>query len=238
MFTLALSDRPRDAVLRWAAGVLGSHPRHDAIVVTHDYLNATSGARSHSDGASQADGSNAVGGSDGERLFQMVRRHPNVFLVLCGNDDGESYLLSRGDHGQAIHQLMSNYQQWPNGGNGWLRYLQFFPERDEVVVRSYNVLSRAHNHSSDLTLTHCMRGRKACADAWRNGSTADGVDGRGVWYSSANAPGGTPSLRVQPTRQSSWLRAGTLPRYLATISFALWLCAMAVRYGCALKLAS
>ena len=40
-------------------------------------------------------------------------------------------------------------------------------------------------------------------------------------------------------------RAGTLPRYLATISFALcamadlvWLCAMAVRYGCALKLAS
>ena len=64
---------------------------HDAIVVTHDYLNATSGARSHSDGASQADGSNAVGGSDGERLFQMVRRHPNVFLVLCGNDDGEGY---------------------------------------------------------------------------------------------------------------------------------------------------
>ena len=47
----------------------------------------------------------------------MVRRHPNVFLVLCGNDDGEGYLLSRGDHGQAIHQLMSNYQQWPNGGD-------------------------------------------------------------------------------------------------------------------------
>ena len=88
-----------------------------------------------------------------------------------------------------------------------MRYLQFFPERDEVVVRSYNVLSRAHNHSSDLTLSHCMRGRKACADAWRNGSTADGVDGRGVWYSSANAPGGTPSLRVQPTREPSWLRA-------------------------------
>ena len=97
--------------------MLGSHPRHDAIVVTHDYLNATRGARSHLDGASQADGSNAVGGSDGERLFQMVRRHPNVFLVLCGNDDGEGYLLSRGDHGQAIHQLMSNYQQWPNGGD-------------------------------------------------------------------------------------------------------------------------
>ena len=58
-----------------------------------------------------------MGGSAGERIFQnLVRRHPNVFLVLCGHDDGEGYLLSRGDHGQAIHQLMSNYQQWPNGG--------------------------------------------------------------------------------------------------------------------------
>ena len=105
-------------MLRWAAGVLGSHPGHDAIVVTHDYLIAASGARSQWDQRPQADGSNAVGGSDGERLFQnLVRRHPNVFLVLCGNDDGEGYLLSRGDHGQAIHQLMSNYQQWPNGGD-------------------------------------------------------------------------------------------------------------------------
>ena len=135
---------------------------------------------------------------------------------------------------------MSNYQQWPNGGDGWLRYLQFFPERNEVIVRSYNVLSRAHNHSSDLTLSHCMRSRKACADPWRNRSTADGAEGRGVWYSSHNAPGGTPSLRVQP----SVLRTGTTltltlsplsSLYFATISFALWLCAMAVRYGYALK---
>ena len=118
MLVICLEYRPRDSALQWAAGVLRSHPRHDAIVVTHDYLNATSGARSDYShlNTAQADGSNAVRGSDGEQLFQMIRRHPNVFLVLCGHDDGEGYLLSRGDHGQPIHQLMSNYQQWPNGG--------------------------------------------------------------------------------------------------------------------------
>jgi predicted MPP superfamily phosphohydrolase len=46
MLVICLEYRPRDSALQWAAGVLRSHPRHDAIVVTHDYLNAKSGARS------------------------------------------------------------------------------------------------------------------------------------------------------------------------------------------------
>ena len=224
MLVICLEYRPRGMVLRWAAGVLGSHPGHDAIVVTHDYLNARNGTRSDysRSNATQADGSNAVRGSDGEQLFQMLRRHPNVFLVLCGHDDGEGYLLSHGEHGQPIHQLMSNYQQWPDGGDGWLRYLQFFPERNELVVRSYNVLSREHNHSSDLTLTHCMRSRKACADAWRNESTADSAKGRGVWYSSRTAPGGSPSLLVSQSVTTTHLAGSSWPSH--TLLFFSFVC--------------
>ncbi len=167
---------------------------HHAILVTHSYLNATTRARSAAAprGAARPDGSNAVGGAEGEAVFDaLVRPHPHVFLVLCGHDDGVGYLVARdGATGRPVHQVLSNYQQWPRGGDGWLRVLGFRPSRDELSLRSFNVLTQRYNRSARLVLPHCMSGGAGCAAERR-------ADAPSQWYGSSEVEGGVASLTLE-----------------------------------------
>ncbi len=41
-------------------------------------------------------------------------------------------------NGVTVHSILSNYQAYENGGNGWLRIMQFSPSRNRVSVRTYS----------------------------------------------------------------------------------------------------
>ena len=58
-------------------------------------------------------------------------------LILCGHDYGE---WNRTDtyEGHTFHTMLADYQDDPNGGNGWLRRLQFRPSENMVQVRTYS----------------------------------------------------------------------------------------------------
>jgi hypothetical protein len=60
--------------------------------------------------------------------------------VVCGHVCTSAYLASRGEHGNTVHQVLVDYQNSPNGGNGWLRLLQFLPDGRTVQVRDYTPL--------------------------------------------------------------------------------------------------
>ena len=70
-----------------------------------------------------------------------MRRHPFI-LVLNGHalGDGTGYLVSTTDGGTQCHQLLSNYQMNHLGGAGYLRLLEFLPDRNTVRVHSYSPL--------------------------------------------------------------------------------------------------
>lgn len=134
---------PRDAVLAWMDSLIGSHPHHRVIMVVHAYLET---ATRRFDWSSSSSGmnphaflGNAPGGvNDGEELWQKVlRKHENVCLVLCGHTS-QGHLISTGDKGNAVHQILYNTQDQPNGGNGWLRLLEFYPDGRTVQARSYS----------------------------------------------------------------------------------------------------
>jgi hypothetical protein len=40
--------------------------------------------------------------------------------------------------GNRVYSLLSDYQSRPNGGNGLLRIMRFFPDRDEILVRTFS----------------------------------------------------------------------------------------------------
>jgi hypothetical protein len=49
---------------------------------------------------------------DGEMLWNaLVRRHPGIFLVLCGHvgGSGTGQLASRGDGGNLVEQVLANF---------------------------------------------------------------------------------------------------------------------------------
>ena len=109
---------PNDSVLAWANETIAQYPDRRVIVATHDYLNLD-GERTH----------------EGNHIWKsFAAPHANqVFLVLCGHMHGEA---QRTDHvnGYKIHQLLADYQDRPNGGNGWLRILEFHPTEAKIIV--------------------------------------------------------------------------------------------------------
>jgi hypothetical protein len=110
------------AVLNWADDLLKQHPDRRAIVSRHAIIDE--------------DG-NFV--SEGENIFNALKDNPNLFLFLCGHIDGE-YIRTDQHNGRTIYTILSDYQSEPNGGDGWLRRLQFSPESNRITVRSYSVL--------------------------------------------------------------------------------------------------
>ena len=128
---VSLECKPRNEVLEWANKVVAGHPDHRVIVLTHAYMRAN-GRRIEKLGYK-------IKGNSGEEMWQkLVSKHKNVFMVLCGHSSGEAVLTSKGDHGNQVLQVLSDYQNLHNGGESWLRYMVFEPSENKIKVYTYN----------------------------------------------------------------------------------------------------
>ena len=146
---LALEFGPRDPVLDWANQVVSNYPDRKTILVTHTYLysdNTLHGSgieggqvwwNPHNYGIKNEPG----GVNDGVEMWdKLVRLHSNIVMVLNGHvlNDGTGQLVSIGDGGNNVYQMLANYQTLSNGGNGYLRLLEFDPAQETVSVKTYS----------------------------------------------------------------------------------------------------
>ena len=154
---LGLPWTPPVSVRTWADRVIGNHSNHSVLVVFHDYLDAGGQART----------------SNGQQIWETVlKKHSNVAMVFCGHAENESHshLASRGDTSNTVHQLLSNYQHLRNGGEGWLRILDFSAD-GYVDVTTYSPLLNAsrseehHQFSFALTATNARPESHSKADS-------------------------------------------------------------------------
>jgi len=128
---VSLECKPRDDVLDWANKIVSKHPDHRVIVLTHAYLNPK---KSRNTG-----GGVKAKGNTGEQIWQkFVKKHENIFMVLCGHHSGEAVRTDTGDHGNQVHQILCDYQGMGNGGESWLRYMTFIPESNKISISTYN----------------------------------------------------------------------------------------------------
>ena len=84
-----------------------------------------------------------------EKLIQPL---PNVDMVICGHtgkpgefEDATAYVKSKNAAGNTVHQMMFNVQilggGWEgNGGDGWVRILEFYPDGKTIHVKTYSPL--------------------------------------------------------------------------------------------------
>lgn len=132
-------DAPDDA-LDWARGVLDRHPTRSAIITTHSYLRGDAGVGRQTQRECRKDG------NSGEEMWQkLIRRSPQVFMVLCGHIGSveEYHQVSRNDAGANVLEMLADYQDRQNGGDGWLRIIRFVPADSEIQIRTYSpVLDR------------------------------------------------------------------------------------------------
>ncbi len=142
---LILEFGPRDDVLKWADRIVSQHPDRSVILVTHAYLDSdgrrfTRGAKDqhYPPYAYPLEGSKE-GLNGGEEMWQkLVSKHGNMMFVISGHVCIASRLVSKGKAGNAVWQMLVNYQTEERGGTGWLRLMRFNPDTETVSVQDYS----------------------------------------------------------------------------------------------------
>lgn len=133
-----LEFAPRDKTLEWAAGVIKKHPNHRVIVATHCYMRP----KGRDTGCAT---SYKIQGNGGEGIWRkLIRKQPNIFLVVSGHVLGVGFQTSVNDAGGKVLEMLTDYQGLPNGGDGWLRSLEFIPSENEIRVKTYSPVLDEH----------------------------------------------------------------------------------------------
>ncbi len=135
---LSLEFGPRDSVLAWANQVVTNYPNRRVIVLTHAYLypdNTLLGSSTNQSAVPTGYGRMNNGTDIWEKF---VRHHANIGFVLCGHLGDTGRLVSAGDYGNQVFQMMADYQFDALGGGAYLRIVQFFPDQDKMSVKTYS----------------------------------------------------------------------------------------------------
>jgi hypothetical protein len=158
--SLCLEFGPRKDVVRWANQVAETHKNRAIILSTHAYiyhddsrydwkgLGTKQNWNPHSYGVAK---NTADDVSDGEELWNgLVAKHENFILTLNGHvlGDGLGRMTSQTPAGRTVHQMLVNFQMLPNGGNSWLRLLEFSQDGRTVSVCDYAPTLQQRNESS------------------------------------------------------------------------------------------
>ena len=135
--------------IKWAKQVMANNPHTPVILTTHQML--------------QPDGKlskkTAVPGPDRQSPIdvwnQLIEPSSQIFLVLSGHYHGEAHLTKTTHKGQSVQVVLQDYQDEPNGGNGWLRIFTFKPDQNKIDVQTYSPSLKEYkqNPSSEFNLT-------------------------------------------------------------------------------------
>ncbi len=145
---ISLAFAPTDADLKWAKKI-ADMPRfanHIGIIVTHSYMRAN-GNRIEKEKYALS----KAGGNPGEQIFQkLVYPAKNIRMVVCGHvckpdswEHAVGFSWAKNQSGKSVAQLVFNTQAIGggfsgNGGDGWLRLLEFMPDRKTIKATTFS----------------------------------------------------------------------------------------------------
>lgn len=158
---LTVEYGPRDTVMSWARRIaaLEQYKNHRIILVTHNYLNNRN-KHTSSDVTwvtwEPYNINNVIqrgplvklpAANNGLQIWEkLVKVSSNIEMVLCGHVSGDGYRMDKNDAGKKVHQILFDSQsmggggRYGNGGDGWIRILEFFPDNKTVKLKTFSPL--------------------------------------------------------------------------------------------------
>lgn len=142
---LGLEWEPRDETLEWADQKVSEY-NMPTIVTTHSHLHKGVLDKSRMDDVKEVNGY----GNHAEEVFdELVYPNSEVFMVLSGHsfggllprNSGEYRQISSNEEGQPVYEMLADFQDRREGGNGWMRNITFLPEEegyDSISVTTYS----------------------------------------------------------------------------------------------------
>ncbi|MBD2462468.1 DNRLRE domain-containing protein [Oscillatoria sp. FACHB-1407] len=144
------------AELAWAQGVINQHRDKPVMVTTHRYIQDSdeyelseptylftrqfeSGRIPNAWYTTTPEILYNPNGVYAEDFFNhFVAANRNIFLVNSGHDAEEFNQTSVNRFGLPVHEVMADFTDQPNGGNGFLRLMEFDTGGDRINVTSYS----------------------------------------------------------------------------------------------------
>ncbi len=128
-------------VLDWADQVITAHPDHRVMVVGHHLI--------------EEDGELSDQGQD---VYAAIGHHDSLFMMLSGHLTAEVWRSDPAGDTGTVYTLMADYKFDGNGGDGWLRFMEFSPSTAEIHIQTYSPwLDESQKDSdSDFVLPYDM----------------------------------------------------------------------------------
>jgi len=154
VLVVVLEFAPRDEVIEWAGKLVSSEKfaGHKVILLTHSVLDTEGGLIVSS-------GYKVSPRNEGAQLMEkLIKPSKNIKLVICGHSgDPDTMAAFRDENnaeGKPVHIMMFNPQAisgWNgNGGDGWLRILEFKSDGKTIKARTYSPLFAASQKTEFL----------------------------------------------------------------------------------------
>ena len=143
---ISMEFAPRNAILDWVKNTIEQekYKDHTVVLLTHSYLKAPNLHIEKENYPIQE-------GNYGKAIFEkLVEPSKNIAMVFSGHiggpDNFRAHVAYRTDQnaaGKKVHQMAFNAQAlgggWMgNGGDGWLRILEFMPDGKTVKVKTFS----------------------------------------------------------------------------------------------------
>ncbi|WJH33707.1 discoidin domain-containing protein [Paenibacillus sp. CC-CFT747] len=129
---LGVYGRLDQQTVDWANSVLSKYKDRYAIVGTHAYI----------------EGSGKYGVNGKEIMEKVVAPNENVFMVVSGHYHGAFYNVKR-INGKVVYEVLSDYQEGPEGGLGYIRLLQFDAKNKRMYMNTYSPYKDDYNFFAD-----------------------------------------------------------------------------------------
>ncbi|WP_291380662.1 MULTISPECIES: LamG-like jellyroll fold domain-containing protein [Achromobacter] len=124
---LSLSWRISDDALNWANQVIRTNPTLPVILVNHQLLNI------------DKDGVTPLEVPYGLMLWdKLIRDNDQIFMTLNGHYHGAAHLTKTNAFGNAVEEMVVDYQMAYQGGNGLMRLYEFDLSNNEIRVLSFS----------------------------------------------------------------------------------------------------
>lgn len=137
---------PRQGVINWAGDVVKKYYNYNVIILTHYHLTGKGEIAQNNAG---------YGDFSPQDVFdKLIKRYPNILLVLSGHVVSSALKVDQGVAGNQIYQILQNYQHEDHGG-GYLRLLKFDLHKGSIAAEMYSpYYKKSKNDSSAFVINN------------------------------------------------------------------------------------
>lgn len=124
---IQLMYEPNDRELAWLDGILSKYPDNPAVITSHNIFSCSASKPDECDLNEQ-----------GERIWNVAKKHDNVFMITGGHNHGSGFIDLTNDFGNPVVGMLVDYQFSYNGGNAWYRFMEMDETNNKIYFSTFS----------------------------------------------------------------------------------------------------